>query len=248
MLVSHKNKKIYYVILILFFIFSRFLCLGEGKIKKRIYNDKLELIREFILENYPVNPEHYIQVETLTGLYQNFWDFGVTVGDLYAFEPPSEEEKVEPEYIFVFQITAEYELILFDMSKGKVLERLQKAVEELSKEKEINFESARDILIKMGAMYPLEKGEVVEKHDFSIVRYLPEEGSEGLKKYLLKNEHLWGFLGEGEPHIERMWFNIRMEDEPMLEWHVLVKIGKSKYWLRIEPFWGYIIGIEREWE
>lgn len=245
MLAFLNNKKIY-CLMVFLFLFGILCQLVEGKVKKRVYTDKLELIRDFILENYPINPEHYIEVHTSTGVYQNFWFFGVSVGDLYAFEPSSKAEKVDTEYNFIFQITAEYELTFFHMTKGKIEEKLQKAKEELKKEKEINFENVRELLIKMGAKYPLEPGEIIRSQDDLIVRYPPEGGSKSLKKYLLKRESLWKFLGERKPEIERMSFFIKTI-EPRLLWSVHVKIGGFKYVLEIEPFWGYIIEIDGEW-
>lgn len=65
----------------------------EGKGRKKAPTDKLDLMRDFILENYPTNPEHYIYASSYTGLYHNFWDFYVTVGELGVYEPPDLRDK-----------------------------------------------------------------------------------------------------------------------------------------------------------
>ena len=228
----------------------------EGKGRKRAPTDKLDLIRDFILENYPTNSEHYIYAASYTGLHQNFWDFHVTVGEKGVYEPPDLLDKngkvigqktIEPEYSFSFNISASCELSAVSGYSLRIDEKLRQAMMELAEEDETNFENVRSLLIKMGAKFPVEPGEIIEsKSGALMVRYPPNGEPEALKNDILKRKSLWIFFKKGELKIEKVVFFIDTTiDHNQLKWAMTVIIGKSKYFLTVDPFYGYILRIER---
>lgn len=232
----------------------------EGSEKRRIYTDKLEFVRDFILENYPVRKDHYIKVETTTRLDQNFWEFLVDISDLDYLSPPeqrsvvtdkdgkTELRKVEPEYGFYFIITSSYKLLQFRASSPKIEERLQKAREGLLKEGEINFENLYALLINLGAIYPVEYGEMFKFQDCIAIRYKNGE-AERIRIHLMNQKNLWDFLEEGEPIIKSVDFMVlRFDNQIDLFWSLIVKINRVKYTINIEPFYGSLRKIERREE
>lgn len=230
----------------------------EGKGRKKGPTDKLDLIRDFLLENYPTNPEHYINVQSCTGLHQNFWDFFVTVGELGVYEPSDlldkngkviGQKKIEPEYSFTFWISASYELLAVRAHSFRIEEKLRQAKMEFAEEDEATYENVRSLLIKMGAKFPVEPGEIIEsKSGALMVRYPPNGEPEAIKKDILRRKSLWKFIEKGELKIEKVVFFINTAiDTNHLLWSMTVIIGKSKYFLTVDPFDGYILGIER-WE
>jgi hypothetical protein len=83
-ILNNKKLKISILIFVLLSIASQ---VSKGSGEKECKN-KLELIRDFILANYPVNLEHSIKIETITGLKEGFWEFSVIVGELDSLVPP----------------------------------------------------------------------------------------------------------------------------------------------------------------
>lgn len=245
------NKKTKLVLGLLLFT-SILLQLAEGKPKKKVYTDKLNLIRDFIEVNYPIKPDYYIKVETSTGWYQNFWQFYVTIGEVGAVDTSAAEWlKTEPEYVFEFHVSASYKLLevrIYEFKKIK--EEIKKVRAKLSKKAGIDVEEVRELLIEMGAKYPFGQGEIIKFPDGSL--RIEDCGTEELKKNILKRKELWDFLGGGDVNIKSLAFAIsadRKEDSIELSnlwWSLKVKVSKIQYRIHIEPFHGYIINIEIE--
>lgn len=233
----------------------------RNKGEKKVYSDKLELIRDFILENYPVNPEHYIKIETYTGLYQNFWDFYVIVGDLEVFEPsPIIDEhskkvgkkKVEPEYEFGFDISASYEIWSFEAFGPKIEEKLNILKEIISKEEKITentLEKVKTLLLNEKAKFPMEPGTIREIQPYMIeITYKENEFRRfNLYHHLKKLVSFWSFFGDDELIIKDVNFCIgKIKEYVHISWKVKAQIGTDSYLIHLEPFHGYIIEMRRE--
>ena len=118
---------------------------------------------------------------------------------------------------------------------------------ELAEEDETNIENVRSLLIKMGAKFPVEPGGIIETNSGRLMVRYPLNGEpEAIKKDILGRKSLWNFFKKGELKIEKLVFYINTTiAHNQLVWLMTVIIGKTEYFLTVDPFDGYILGIQR---
>lgn len=250
------------IIFLSFSLIAFLLLTSEASSREKSYIDKLELIRDFIVANYPVNPEHFIKIETVANIkWEAFWQFSVDVGDLNCFWTPEKREpiideqrnmtrlkEVKPELSFLFNIEESCGLLDVFAKGPKIEEKLIIIKEILKKEKEFTLEKIETLLNNMNALYPidLKKAKEIKETSYSIVAYFNEDITEKIKTDLLNKKSLWNFISEKKPIIKEVTFSLVNSKEPFsIGWDAIVIIDTAVYIIHMEPFNGYIINIQR---
>jgi hypothetical protein len=205
---------------------------------------KFDFIKEFIRENYELEPSWEIRVVTTSSIIgsrqsQIFLCFvGEGLSEIFEKERKEifyfDKEVYIKESItymgFIFEFDESSKLKYFWGGGNKITGKIQDATWWLKEYEDLSKENVKE---KIQSILKIENAKY------------PMDAREKLKSDLISKK-LFRFLGEEKAEIEKIDFDIHYTEKPKTVyfiWKVSVKTFTNYYELLIEPFKGYIIRI-----